>query len=247
VSNEYAYGLWPLVIVHSLIVIIFAFSFSHPASRRDWRCFGSFSAFIIALFTEMYGFPLSLYLLSGWLGTRFPGVNLYSHDAGHIWYVLLGIKGDPHSHPLHILSNLLIAGGFLLLVLAWHVLYRAQISGRLATSGPYAVIRHPQYAAFIIIMLGFLLQWPALSTVVIFPFLVWLYVRLARREEREMLDGEVAAAAFSHEYEDYAANTPAFFPRLRFSRQAIAGRSGTVGAAAVAVGTGVDSTIQKGD
>lgn len=246
-GNDYAYGLWPLVIVHSLIVIIFAFSFSHPVSKRDWRCFGSFSAFVIALFTEMYGFPLSIYMLSGWLSSRFPDVNLFSHEAGHIWYTLLGIQGNPHTHPLHIASNVLIVGGFALLIWSWRVLYRAQIGGRLATSGPYAVIRHPQYIAFIVIMLGFLLQWPALSTLIMFPVLVWFYVRLARREEREMLSGQVAAAAFSHEYEDYAANTPAFIPRLRFSRRATAGRARTGGAAAAAVAAGVDSAIPEKD
>src|SRR5215510_3720357 len=107
-----AYGLWSLVFINSLIFILFAFSFFKPKTKRDWRTFGAFSAFIIALFTEMYGFPLTIYLLSGWLGSRFPQVDLLSHDVGHLWYTLLGFKGDPHSNPVHLLSNLLILGGF---------------------------------------------------------------------------------------------------------------------------------------
>ena len=86
---------------------------------------------------------------------------------------------------LHLLSNLLIFGGFVLISLAWDQLHRAQQAGTLATTGPYAVIRHPQYLGFIVILVGFLLQWPTLLTLLMFPVLVVMYVRLARREEQE--------------------------------------------------------------
>ncbi len=202
-----AYGLWVLVIINSLIFIIFAFSFTKPRTTRDWRSFGAFSAFIVALFTEMYGFPLTIYLLSGWLQKRYPQLDLLSHDAGHLWWTLLGIKGDPHFNLLHILSNVLIFGGFILLGSAWEMLYKAQRSHTLAISGPYATIRHPQYVAFITIMLGFLLQWPTILTLLMFPVLVVMYVQLARREERDAL------AEFGEAYVRYAENTPAFIPR----------------------------------
>jgi len=207
-SDSPAYGLWPLVVINVAVFIIFAFSFARPRTSRDWRSFGAFAAFIVALFTEMYGFPLTIYLLSGWLGSRFPGLDLFSHDAGHIWSTLLGWKGDPHFSPFHLLSYLLIGGGFILLSAAWDVLYKAQRDHRLATSGPYASIRHPQYVGFGLIMLGFLFQWPTLLTALMFPILITMYVRLARREEREAL------ADFGGDYADYASTTPAFFPHL---------------------------------
>lgn len=202
-----AYGLWTLVIINSAIFILFAFSFFHPHTKRDWRTFGAFSAFIVALFTEMYGFPLTIYLLSGWLSRKFPGVDLLSHNAGHLWATLLGWKGDPHFDPLHIASNILIFGGFIVLSAAWNVLFDAQKKGQLAISSAYAYVRHPQYSAFIVIMVGFLLQWPTLITLAMFPILVFMYVKLAHREEREVL------AEFGEAYARYAAVTPEFIPR----------------------------------
>lgn len=206
--NSPAYGLWPLVIINSAVFIIFAFSFARPKTKRDWRSFGAFSAFIVALFTEMYGFPLTIYLLSGWLSSRYPGLDVFSHNNGHLWEVLLGWKGNPHLNPIHILSYVVIGAGFLLLSSAWDVLYKAQRAGGLATTGAYAYVRHPQYDGFILIMAGFLLQWPTLLTLIMFPILVTMYVRLARREEREVQD------EFGKEYDRYATRTPGFLPRL---------------------------------
>lgn len=203
-----AYGLWPLVILNAAIFIIFAFSFTRPRTGRDWRSFGAFSAFLVALVAEMYGFPLTIYLLSGWLTSRFPALDPLSHENGHLLQVLLGWKGEVHQSPIHGISETFIASGFILLSAAWTVLYKAQRDHRMAVTGPHAYLRHPQYVGFITILLGFLIQWPTLGTLVMLPILAFMYVRLARREEREAL------AAFGEAYAQYAAATPAFVPRL---------------------------------
>ena len=203
------YGLWSLVVINSLIFIIFAFSFTKPQTSRDWRSLGAFSAFVVALFTEMYGFPLTIYLMSGWLQSRFPESNLFSHEAGHLWNTLFGWEINPHVDPLHILSNLVIFGGFILLASAWRVLHAAQQQRELATDGVYARMRHPQYVAFVVIMFGFLLQWPTLPTLIMFPILVYVYVRLARREE------QIAIEEFGDRYRVYMQRTPAFFPQRK--------------------------------
>ena len=210
--NDSAYGLWSLVAINSAIFIFFAFSFFKPRSARDWRTLGMFSAFVVALFTEMYGFPLTIYLLSGWLTQRFPEINFLAHDSGHLLEMMFGSQSNPHFGPFHIVSTVFIGGGFWLLASAWQVLYAAQAIGQLATSGPYARLRHPQYVAFVLIMVGFLLQWPTLVTLIMFPILLVVYVRLARREERD------SAAPFGDAWTRYAQATPAFMPRWRTSK-----------------------------
>jgi methanethiol S-methyltransferase len=214
-SHESGYGLWTFAVVNSVVFLAFAFSFAKPLTRTDWRSFGAFSAFIVALFAEMYGFPLTIYLLSGWLGRRAPGVDLFTHDAGHLWHTLTGTRGDPHLDAFHLASYALLIAGFWLLATAWPVLYRAQRERRLATTGAYARVRHPQYAGFILILAGFLLQWPTLVTLAMFPVLVIMYVRLAHREE------EAALTEFGASYEVYARSTPRWIPRLGESRRAV--------------------------
>jgi len=103
-----AYGLWSLVIVNPAVFIFFAYTFFKPQTPRDWRSFGAFSAFLVALFAEMYGFPLTIYFLSGWLQSRFPDVDWFSHDAGHLLEMMFGWKTNPHAGPFHILSFIFI-------------------------------------------------------------------------------------------------------------------------------------------
>ena len=201
-----AYGLWTLVVLNSAIFLFFAFSFFKPNTARDWRTFSAFGAFIVALFVEMYGFPLTIYVMSGWLQTKYPSLDLLSHNSGHLWSTLLGEQGDAHFGPLHIASYVFLGFGFYLLSSAWSVLYKAQRSNTLATTGPYARIRHPQYVAFVLILLGFLLQWPTLLTLAMFPILLVMYARLAITEEAEM------RTRFGTEFEAYAARTPRFLP-----------------------------------
>ncbi|RWL98951.1 MAG: isoprenylcysteine carboxylmethyltransferase family protein [Mesorhizobium sp.] len=219
-ADTQAYGLWSLVIVNSAVFILFAYSFFKPQTGRDWRSFGAFSAFLVALFAEMYGFPLTIYLLSGWLQSRYPGIDWFSHDAGHLLEMMFGWRVNPHFGPFHLLSFILIGGGFWLIAVAWRVLYDAQQHRSLATGGPYSYVRHPQYAGFILVMLGFLVQWPTLLTLAMFPVLVVMYVRLARAEERE------AVAEFGDTYRAYMKNVPGFLPGLDRVLARLNGQSG---------------------
>jgi protein-S-isoprenylcysteine O-methyltransferase Ste14 len=207
-SAEYGYGLWSLVIINSAVFMIFAYSFFKPRTSRDWRSFGAFSAFLVALFTEMYGFPLTIFVLSGWLQSHYPNVNWFAHDSGHLLEMMFGWKTNPHAGPFHLLSFGFIGAGFILIASGWRRLYEAQRHHELATEGIYSYVRHPQYDGFILIMFGFLLQWPTILTLAMFPVLVFMYVRLARTEERE------AIKEFGEIYLAYMNEVPGFFPRL---------------------------------
>lgn len=199
------YGLWSLVVLDTAVMIVFAVSFFHPRSKRDWRAMGGYSAFMVALFTEMYGAPLTVYLLAGWLGNYFPQLKA-THSGGHLWNDLIGWKYDPHLSPFHLASYAVIGGGFWLIAVAWRHLHAAAQHDTLATTGPYAWLRHPQYLGFLLVMAGWLLQWPTIPTLVMFPILAYVYARLARAEEREV------AASFGADWKAYAARVHAYIP-----------------------------------
>lgn len=202
----FGYGFWSLVAVNAALFIFFVLSFLAPVKRREWRSFGVFSAFVIALFTEMYGFPLTIYLLTAVLGSRYPALNPFSHASGHLWITFLG-GGAWMSVLIHLVSNGLMLGGLLLMGAGWRQIHRA--TGALVTDGVYAWVRHPQYAGLFLITVGMLIQWPTIVTGATWPVLLAVYYRLARREERE------AEARYGEAYRAYRARVPMLVPRLR--------------------------------
>ena len=204
---KYEYGNWFLVIVNVVIFMFFVKSAFKPQTKRDWRTYQTFSAFLVALFAEMYGFPLTIYLLTSFFGNKFFNID-FSHDSGHILNKFLNVGGDPHFNWLHLVSNGLIIGGLILIASAWKVLYKAQKKKILAITEAYHYVRHPQYTGFILIIVGFLLQWPTIITFLMTPILIFRYIKLAGGEEQEMFK------KFDDEYATYQKQTPRFFPSL---------------------------------
>lgn len=204
---EYDYGNWLFVLFNIVLFLYFIKSAFKPRTKTDWRTYHIFGAFIVALFAEMYGFPLTIYLLTSFFGNRF-GLD-FTHNNGHILTTLLGLKGDPHFNILHIASYALIIGGLILLGKAWEVLYSATKQHKLATDSVYKYIRHPQYLAFILIIFGFLVQWPTIITLLMSPILIFRYVRLAKLEDKEMLK------QFGSTYALYKKETPGYVPSIK--------------------------------
>ena len=202
---NYDYGNWLFVLFNIVLFLYFIKVAFRPRTKTDWTTFRSFGAFIVALFAEMYGFPLTIYLLTSYFGNNFLGLD-FTHNSGHLLNDLLGLKGDPHFSLIHIFSNVFIVGGLIFLSSAWNVLYQASKKSVLATTGAYRYMRHPQYFAFILVIIGFLLQWPTLVTLIMAPILVVRYVALARSEEEQMVD------KFGRTYRGYRNKNPGIFP-----------------------------------
>ena len=205
-SISYAYGFWSLVIVNIGLFAFFILSFLRPVKKREWRSMGATIAFFVALFAEMYGFPLTIYILTGFLGSKYPALNPFSHASGHLWLAFLG-GGAAMMTIIHIISNGLVFIGFMIMWKAWKLIHGAK--GELVTEGPYSYVRHPQYSGLFIIMISMLIQWPTIITALMFPVLVFAYYRLSKREESDMIK------MFGDEYKRYIEKTPMFIPRLR--------------------------------
>lgn len=204
-TQDYAYGMWVIAAFNVGLFLFFILSFIKPKGRMEWRSMGIVAAFLVALFTEMYGFPLTIYLLTGWLGEVYPVLQPFSHKYGHLWVVVFGGSTFAWAAVMALSLALLIAG-YTLMSKGWRQIHRAH--GQLVTGGVYAFARHPQYTGLFLVIVGFLVQWPTLLTVIMAPMLVLAYARLSRSEERVM------QKQFGDSYRHYATRIPMFFPSL---------------------------------
>jgi len=198
-SDVYEYGLWTITIVSVVFFTIFALGFFFPRKKREWRALGVFEAFVVALYTEMYGFPLTIYILSSFFGIKIP----FIHFKGHLWATLFG-WGDKGAMLEMAIGGLVMLAGMSLVALGWRKVHRA--GDKLVTDGIYGIIRHPQYLGFVLITAGMLIHWPTLLTLVMFPILLAAYLHLAKKEGKDL------AGRFGKDYHRYERLVPAFIP-----------------------------------
>lgn len=201
--GENAYGNWGIAITIVLVFTFFVVRYLPMRTRLAKRSGGALIAFFVALFAEMYGFPLTIYLLGHFLNLQIPLDHVSGHLLGDV-ITWLGL-GDGWFIVM-LLSNLLIIGGIWIISAGWEQVYRSE--GRLVTDGIYRYVRHPQYSGIFVITLGLMIQWPTLPTLILWPFVIAMYVRLANKEEEDVLE------KFPDEYAAYMERTPRFIPRL---------------------------------
>lgn len=184
------FNRWDLAAASAFFFSLFLLSLSFKR-RREKLSGGLYLSFITSLFAEMYGFPLTIYILSSYFGGIPP-----MYWKGH----LLGIPG-------FIMGSAILVAGIYLVVAGWRRIYMAQ--GRLVVEGIYGRVRHPQYLGFILLTLGWLIHWPTFITAILWPILTFSYYRLAVEEEREL------TSRFGEDYEKYVGKVPMFVPRIR--------------------------------
>ncbi|OZB14199.1 MAG: isoprenylcysteine carboxyl methyltransferase [Marinobacter sp. 34-60-7] len=194
-------GAWGIAIIVIVLVSWFFYRYFAPKSWREWAGAGVVKAFIIALYAEMYGFPLTIYLL-----VRFFGLDT-EYVSASLWSSLVGL-GETGMLVSMLLGYAIAFTGIGLFIQGWRQVYRARKDDRLVADGLYAFVRHPQYTGLFIALFGEgVVHWPTLFSIALFPVIVLVYVWLAKREEKQML------TRFGDAYRIYQQQVPMFIPR----------------------------------
>ena len=200
-------GAWALAVIVIVFLSWLLYRYLAPKTWREWASAGVIQAFIIALYAEMYGFPLTIYLFS-----RFFGLDRGDLNAS-LWSSLLGM-GETGMIISMVLGYGLLFVGIGIFFQGWRQLHSARQENRLVTDGLYNLVRHPQYMGLFIGIFGEgVVHWPTLFSVGLFPVIVFAYVMLARSEEKRVLK------EFGEEYRIYMEKVPMFIPRRNQWRQ----------------------------
>ena len=198
-----------LVVIYILLVSVFLLGILRPRRKVEWKSAGVAQAWVMALYAEMYGVPLTAYFVMAWVGRT--QADAENHFNGHLWPIIFSVP-EAYLRPTQIwltfIGQLLIVSGGLLAVIGWREIHRAVASNSLAQTGLYHFIRHPQYTGFYLFLIGSVINWPTLLTFFTLPVLCWVYRRLAIAEEQDALE------TFGTDYQKYMQRTGRFVPKF---------------------------------
>ena len=195
---------WLYVVLNLILLSLFVLliGFRRKLARLPTSIY---LAFIVALYIEMYGFPLTMYFFTWAFG---------SSSVATLWYLLTAFTGEKLFYSIFMgvivpISNVIILTGMLLVIFGWKKIFRAK--NQLVTTGIYSHVRHPQYLGFLLITLGMNVLWVTFSTLILWPVLAFLYYRLAKEEDKQIEE------KFGEEFLKYKNNVPMFIPKLQKS------------------------------
>jgi protein-S-isoprenylcysteine O-methyltransferase Ste14 len=189
------FGVIFFAVLYGIVLLFIPFY-----KKMDTKPRGTYIAFIIAFALEMHGIPFSMYLISWIVGHNLPEGILW----GHTLISSIGFAGMYINIAFAVIAFAMILNG-------WYNIYKKYWSkekgkGALVTTGIYRYIRHPQYAGLLLMSLGMIIEWATLPMLILYPIMVFLYVRLAKKEERDMLN------EFGDAYRAYMKRTKRFIP-----------------------------------
>ena len=189
------FGVLFFVLIYGIVIVTLPYYRKMKTKPKN-----AYIAFVIAFAVEMHGIPFSMYIISWIFGKKLPNGILW----GHTLFGSVGYLGMYINIVLALIALIIIISG-------WKNIHKnkwskAEGQGKVVKTGIYKYIRHPQYTGLLLLSLGMLIEWATLSLILMYPIMIFMYYKLSKREEQDMID------TYGQEYINYMDHTKRFIP-----------------------------------